>query len=84
MSHKHKIMIEKVFSHPLPNNLDWKKLATALQHYGANLDLSNTNRVHISFGEKELVIGVPHKGKELKNKTDIIKLRHFLEENVTL
>jgi len=80
MSHKHKVMLEKIFAHPIATSLDWKKLSSALKHYGAEIDLSHSNRAHISFGKKELVIGMPHQGKELKSKADVMKLRHFLEE----
>jgi hypothetical protein len=81
MSHKHKVTINKIFAHPITSSLDWKKLASALKHYGAEIDLSNTNRAHIHLEGKELVISMPHQGHEIANKTDITKLRHFLEES---
>ena len=79
MSHKHQVTLAKVFAHPIATNLDWKKLSSTLKHYGAEINLSNTNRAHIHLKGKELVIGMPHQGHELSNKTDITKLRHFLE-----
>lgn len=79
MSHKHKVVLEKIFAHPIASSIDWKKLSTALKHYGAEIELSNTNRAHIKIEGKELIIGLPHHGHELTNKADVTKLRHFLE-----
>ncbi|MDX1796940.1 MAG: hypothetical protein R3219_09455 [Hydrogenovibrio sp.] len=81
MSHKHQVMIEKLFAHPMPGNLDWKKLSHTLEYYGAQIEVSPSNHAKIVFGENELVIGLPHHAHELSNKDDIVKLRHFLEEN---
>lgn len=80
MSHKHKVIIEKVFAHPIATNIDWKKLSSTLTHLGAEIDVSNTNRAHISMQGKELTLGLPHHGHELANKAEVTKLRHFLEE----
>lgn len=79
MSHKHKALLEKVFAHPIATNIDWKKLAAALEHYGATIDVSNANRAHIVIKDQELTLGLPHHGHELANKEEVTKLRHFLE-----
>lgn len=79
MSHKHKVILEKVFAHPMATNLDWKKLASALEHYGATIDVSNANRAHILLKGEELTLGLPHHGHELANKEEVTRLRHFLE-----
>lgn len=79
MSHKHKVILEKVFAHPIATNLDWKKLASALEHYGATIDVSNANRAHILLKGEELTLGLPHHGHELANKEEVTRLRHFLE-----
>lgn len=81
MSHKHHVMIEKLFAHPVATNLDWKKLATALKHYGAEIDTTTNNHAKIAFSQNELVIGLPHHGHELSNKDEVVKLRNFLEQN---
>lgn len=79
MSHKHKKVLESVFAHPMATNIDWKKLAGALEHYGATIDVSNANRAHIVIKGQELTMGLPHHGHELANKEEVTKLRHFLE-----
>ena len=80
MSHKHKAIIEKVFAHPIATNVDWKKLQHTLEHFGAVIDVSNANRAHIKIRDKELTLGLPHHGHELADKSEVTKLRHFLEE----
>ncbi len=79
MSHKHKAIIEKVFAHPIATNVDWKKLSHALEHFGATIDVSNSNKAKIHFKDQEMVLGLPQHGHELADKSEITKLRHFLE-----
>lgn len=79
MSHKHKAMIEKVFAHPIATNVDWKKLQHTLEHFGATIEVSNSNKAKIFFKDQEIVLGLPHHGHELADKSEITKLRHFLE-----
>ncbi|MDX1347316.1 MAG: hypothetical protein R3189_03590 [Thiomicrorhabdus chilensis] len=80
MSHKHKVIIEKVFAHPIATNIDWKKLEHALEHFGAEIEISNSNRAKIILRDKEIVIGLPHHGHEIADKAEVTQLRHFLEE----
>lgn len=79
MSHKHKVIIEKLFAHPIATNVDWKKLQHALEHFGAEIEVSATNHAKVVMGGQEIVLGLPHHGHELEDKGDITKLRHFLE-----
>lgn len=79
MSHKHKVILEKIFAHPIATNVDWKKLSNALEHFGATIEVSNSNRAKIFFDNQELIISLPHHGHELADKSEVTKLRHFLE-----
>ena len=79
MSHKHKVIIEKIFAHPIATNVDWKKLSNTLKHFGADIEVSHNNKAKIHLNGQELVIGLPHHGHELADKSEITKLRHFLE-----
>lgn len=79
MSHKHKALIEKVFAHPIATNIDWKKLSHALEHFGATIDVSNSNKAKVVLNDQEIVLGLPHHGHELADKAEVTKLRHFLE-----
>lgn len=80
MSHKHKVIIEKVFAHPIATNVDWKKLSNTLEHFGATIEVSNSNKAKIRLKDQEIVLGLPHHGHELADKSEITKLRKFLEE----
>ncbi|WP_373019472.1 hypothetical protein [Thiomicrorhabdus sp.] len=79
MSHKHKAVIEKVFAHPISTSIDWKQLQHALEHFGAEIEISGSNRAKIVMNGQEIVIGLPHHGHEIADKTEVTQLRHFLE-----
>ncbi len=80
MSHKHIIIIQKVFAHPIASNINWQKLKHTLEHFGADISIAKNNRVHIVIADKSLILGLPHHGHDLADKSEVIKLRHFLEE----
>ena len=44
---KHKNKIEKLFAHPISNNVDVKKLLHALEHYGAEVEQTKEHHVKI-------------------------------------
>jgi hypothetical protein len=77
MSHKHKAKIEKVFTHPTPANIDYKKLLSALEHYGVEVDLTKKHKAKLFYNESEFVLALPH-GDHL-SKDEVIRLRHWLE-----
>jgi hypothetical protein len=79
MSHKHEVMIEKIYAHPISTNLDWTKIQHALEHYGAQIEISASNRAKIVLNGAEFVMSLPHHGHEISDKTEITQLRHFLE-----
>ena len=76
MSQKQKI--EKIFAHPLSGNIDSKKLLSALEHYGAKVDMSKEHRALIHLKGKEHSMTLSHRNE--LSKDSIVKLRHFLEE----
>jgi len=77
MSHKHKVKIEKLFEHPISGNIDVKKLLSALEHYGAQIEITKHNKARIVLREKEFVLALAHNND--LSKDSITKLRHFLE-----
>ncbi len=38
MSKKHLVKIQKIFSHPIPANLDVKKILSALEYFGIKIE----------------------------------------------
>lgn len=79
MSHKHDAMIEKIYAHPIAANIDWKKLSSALEHFGATIDTSHHGRAKIVLHGVGLSISTPHHSHDIESKDDIMALRHFLE-----
>jgi len=75
---KHKAKIAKIFEHPMSGNIDHKKVISALEHYGAKVDMSKEHRAMIHYDGKEHSMTISHR-TEL-SKDSIVKLRHFLEE----
>ncbi len=80
MSHKHKVILEKVFAHPIATNLNWKKLSHALEHYGAEIELSKSNHAKVKIKDLEISLSLPHHGHEISDKSEVTRLRHFLEQ----
>ena len=78
MGHKHKIKIEKLFEHPISGNIDARRMISALEHYGAKVDVTKQNKVKIILNDKEFVLSLAH-GNDL-SKDSIVQLRHFLEK----
>jgi len=78
MSHKHKAKIEKVFEHPTSANIDVKKLISALEHYGVEVELTKKHKAKLFYKESEFVLALPH-GEHL-SKDEVISLRHWLSE----
>lgn len=77
---KHKKVIEQVFAHPVSSNIDWKALQHALEHYGAEVEITKANKAKVILNDKEAVFGLPHHGHEIDSKDEIVTIRHFLEE----
>lgn len=78
MSHKHKAKIEKLFEHPASGNIDEKRLLSAIEHYGVEVDTSKHNKAKLSKNGEEFVLVLSH-GNDL-SKDAIVSLRHYLEK----
>ena len=78
MSKKHFVKIEKIFSHPIPANLDVKKVLSALEHFGVRVELTKKHTAKLFFGEKEAILQLPH--SDHLTKDEVVKLRHILED----
>ena len=78
MSRKHKAKIEKIFEHPTSENIDVKKLISALEHYGVEVELTKKHKAKLFYNASEFVLPMPH-GNTL-TKDEVILLRHWLEE----
>ena len=75
---KHKEKIKKLFEHPLSGNIEVNKLVHALEHYGAEVDMSKHGRALIHLEGKAHSLSLSHRNE--LSKDSIVGLRHFLEE----
>ncbi len=78
MSHKHQVKIEKLFEHPTSGNIDVRRLLSAIEHYGAKVDITKHNKAKIHFRDKEFTLPLSHNND--LSKDGIAQMRHFLEE----
>ena len=78
MSHKHQAKIEKLFEHPISGNIDIRRLLSALEHYGAEVEITKHNKARIVMREKEHILALSHNND--LSKDGISRLKHFLEE----
>nr|WP_321268571.1 hypothetical protein [uncultured Sulfurimonas sp.] len=77
MSHKYRAKIEKIFEHPVSGNIDVKRLISALEHYGVEVEITKQNKARLFVHNKEFIMALSH-GNDL-SKDSVSKLRHFLE-----
>ena len=75
---KHKEKLKKLFVHPISGNIDGMRLISALEHYGAEVDISKKGRALIHLRGKEYSMSLSHRNE--LSKDSIVGLRHFLEE----
>ena len=78
MSHKHKVKLEKLFEHPASGNIDTHRMISALEHYGAKVDVTKHNKAKIFLNGEEFVL--PLSRHNDLSKDSIVALRHFLEK----
>ena len=78
MSHKHKVKIEKLFEHPISGNIDARRMLTALEHYGAKIEITKHNKARIEINEEEFTLAISHNNN--LSKDSVTSLRHFLEK----
>lgn len=78
MSHRHKAKIEKIFEHPVSVNIDVKRLLSALEHYGCEVEVTSHGKTKITKNNEEFSLPMTH-GHDL-TKDIIVSLRHFLEK----
>ncbi len=78
MSHKHQVKIEKLFEHPVSGNIDVRRLLSALEHYGSQVEITKHNKAKITLRDKEHILALSHNND--LSKDSVTKLKHFLEE----
>ena len=72
--------LEKIFSHPIPTNLEWRTVENLLNHLGFEVEHTKKGHVKVKNQKGEEIVLIVH-NHEINNKEEIVKLRHFLEAN---
>ncbi len=78
MPKRHLEKIKKIFSHPIPANLDVKKVISALEHFGVEVQQTKKHTAKLFFENKEAILQLPH--SDHFTKDEVVKLRHILED----
>ena len=78
--HKLQKKLEKIFSHPMPANLDWKSVENLLVHLGFKVEHTKKNHIKVIDSEGKEVVLIVH-DHTLSGKEEITKLKHFLQEH---
>lgn len=78
MSQKYRTKIQKLFEHPVSANINTNRLISALEHYGANVEMSKHNKAKIFMRGEEFILSISHNGN--LSKDSIVQLRHFLQK----
>ena len=78
--HKLQKKLEKIFSHPIPTNLEWRTVENLLTHLGFTVEHTKKGHVKVKNEKGEEVVLIVH-NHEINSKDEVIKLRHWLEAN---
>lgn len=77
MHKKDQTTLEKLFSHPMPMNLEWNEVKHMLKQMGADIDMTNHSHIKIRLGDEVRSFKTFH--KMLGDKHEIKELQHMLE-----
>ena len=66
MHSTHRKTLERVFSEPVPHNLEWKRIESLLLAIGCELIEGQGSRVGFKLGDLRADFHRPHPGKEAK------------------
>ncbi|BCD62862.1 hypothetical protein NitYY0826_C1747 [Nitratiruptor sp. YY08-26] len=78
--HKLQKKLEKIFSHPIPANLDWRGVENLLKHLGFTVEHTKKNHIKVIDKEGKELLLIVH-NHEINSKEEITKLKHFLQEH---
>jgi hypothetical protein len=76
LNRKHAIVLEEIFGHPLPHNLEWLDVVSLVNHLGSALERPNGN-YEFTIGTTSEVFKKPHQ-KDME-VDDVVRLRTFLK-----
>ena len=74
-SRQHVRVLEQIFEHPIPRNLEWPDVVSLVEHFGS-VEQRHDGKYAFRIGTAEAVIGKPHH-KDVTVE-EIVELRRFL------
>ena len=69
--------LEKIFSHPIPMNIEWNEVKHMLEKFGAEIETTNHGHIKVKIGNENRSFRSFH--KMLGDKNEIKELQHMLE-----
>jgi len=79
MNHKHAKILEKIFHHPISNDIQWNDVMKLFKGLDAEIDINkHSGRTTILLNEKSIVLP-KQTHKFVSNHKEVIEIRHFLE-----
>ena len=77
MNTRHRETLARIFSHPTPHNIEWRRIEHLLEALGAEVIEGHSGRVKIRLAGQEQTFSRPHR-KNLQDTNEIAALRKFL------
>ncbi len=79
MNHKHSKILEKIFQHPISNDIQWTDVMKLLKGLDAEIEMNkHSGKASIRLNELEIILP-KQTHKFISNHKEVIELRHFLE-----
>ncbi len=79
MNHKHAKTLEKIFQHPISNDVQWTEVMKLLKGLEAEIEFNkHSGKTMIILNEKKILLP-KQTHKFISNHKEVIELRHFLE-----
>lgn len=69
--------LDKLFSHPMPMNLEWNEVKHMLETMGATVDMTHHSHIKITLAGETKTFKTFH--KNLGDKHEIKELQHLIE-----
>jgi hypothetical protein len=76
VSHNHRQTLDRIFSHPVSSNVEWRQVTSLLESLGAATEERN-GKLRVTLGGETAVFEPPH-GKDVDRQT-VVDLRRMLE-----
>lgn len=80
MNHKHTKILEKIFHHPISNDLQWNEVMKLFKGLDAAIEVNkHSGKTSISLNEQSIILP-KQTHKLVSNHKEVIDLRHFFEQ----